>query len=89
MWTVCNALLGSEAENCKTFFDNYEDDLIFILCSKLKTIASEFKDLFLDIISLLHKLLDLDDQYPDTLTGTDKVKTAIENHKGFENIEQL
>ena len=46
---------------CKSFYEKYEDDLIYSLCNSLLTLANKYKDLFLEVIKLLDKLLLLDE----------------------------
>ena len=72
-----------------TFFDKYQDDLICILFNWLIIIAETCKDLFLEMIQALDKLLLLDEKYPDELLESDSVKSLIESYSGFEMIEKL
>ena len=87
IWTLCNALLGCEIDQCKGFFDKYQDDLIYVLCDKLRPIANDHASLFPEVMAVFHKLLMLDEQFPDELIGSDSVKAAIEDCSGFEIVE--
>ena len=87
IWTFCNALLGCETDQLKEFFDKYQDDLIYVLCDKLRPIANDHVGLLPEVMAVFHKLLMLDEQYPDELIGPDSVKTAIEGCSGFEIVE--
>ena len=55
IWTFCNALLGCEIDQCKKFFDKYQDDLIYVLCDKLRPIANDHVGLFPDVMAVFHK----------------------------------
>ena len=60
LWTICNAIQGSKVEDRKALLDKYQDDLICILCDSLVTMAENCKDIFLEIMDALDKLLLLD-----------------------------
>ena len=74
LYTLFNAINGLEISAVKEFYDKYSDFLITTICERLESFAASNKELFVESLNVIQKLLELDDEYSDELFGVDSVK---------------